>query len=262
MATQFKTINNLTDLAPAGAGSAANCSNVDCHYNTTVTIADWYNGSLAMSCTYCHQTDGRTTAATNPLPNAHTKHVDEVVDGGYNYGCTACHPDYATSSNWAHQDGVVSSDVVFTGVPWGNDADGDGERRQRRGEVRHRGGGQLLHLQRDQLPRGLQRREQRQRAGRRRWRRTGSTRWLQVRAASWRTGRCGSCHGTIGTLEPSPANTDGTPKANKHPKHHVDNGYGCQECHYTVTTDGTTVADRSAARNGTIEVQQAAGRRR
>ena len=31
------------------------CNNVNCHYNTTVTIADWYNAAPPVSCTYCHQ---------------------------------------------------------------------------------------------------------------------------------------------------------------------------------------------------------------
>ena len=51
-------------------------------------------------------------AAANPLPNAHTKHVDEVADGGYNYACTNCHLDNGT--NMAHQDGDVAGDVLFT----------------------------------------------------------------------------------------------------------------------------------------------------
>ncbi|MHB8912943.1 MAG: hypothetical protein ACYC42_09940, partial [Lysobacter sp.] len=189
-------------------------------------------------------------------------HVDEVADGGYNYACTVCHPDYATSSNWAHQDGVVSSDVVFTGVPWGNGGSLAESVSGGTGAVKYGTGvaadyytcnGISCHGDYNGGNNGV-----------------GGT---ALNAPSWFNtdlqddatangtgdGRCGTCHGTVATLEPSPANTDGTPKANKHPKHHVDNGYGCQECHYAVTSDGATVADRSLHANGAIDVVQATG---
>ena len=114
---QFLTINNLVDAN--GAWSAANCSNIDCHYNTTVTIADWYNGSLTINCTYCHQTDAAYNAASSPLPNAHTVHVDEVADGGYNYACAVCHPNHGTT--YGHEDGVVN--LTSSGMPREADAD-------------------------------------------------------------------------------------------------------------------------------------------
>ena len=48
-----------------------------------------------------------------------------------------------------------------------------------------------------------------------------------------------------------PAYADGTPKANKHVDHKVNLGYGCQVCHYTVTTDGATVTGRANHANST-----------
>ena len=53
------------------------------------------------------------------------------------------------------------------------------------------------------------------------------------------TGDCGDCHGDGANSMPGYA--DGTPKANKHPKHVTANPYGCQVCHYTTTTTGTTI---------------------
>ena len=116
VATDFLTINGLNDAD--GAGSAANCANVNCHYNNTVTIADWY-GTPVVNCDYCHQTDGAYNALASPLPNAHTVHVDEVLDGGYDYACTVCHVSNGTDD--AHQNGVVN--LATVGLPYETDAD-------------------------------------------------------------------------------------------------------------------------------------------
>ena len=64
-------------------------------------------------------------------------------------------------------------------------------------------------------------------------------------------GHCGTCHGTNATKDPMPAYADGTPKANKHVDHKVNLGYGCQVCHYTVSTDGATVTGRANHANST-----------
>jgi hypothetical protein len=92
---------------------------VDCHYNTTVTLADWYNAGSLGSCTYCHQGDGAYDALSSPLPNAHTVHVDEVAEGGYNYACAVCHPNHG--ANNAHEDGAVN--VSTAGLPFEADTD-------------------------------------------------------------------------------------------------------------------------------------------
>ncbi|MHB8836157.1 MAG: CxxxxCH/CxxCH domain c-type cytochrome, partial [Candidatus Methylomirabilia bacterium] len=257
--SHFRSINDTVDGGESvtQAGTDVTCTNVDCHYNNPPPAADWY-GAPTVTCDYCHFGDVGTYAPGNPLPNAHTRHVDETADGGYNYTCTVCHPDYATSSNWAHQDGVVNGDVVFTGVPWGNGGTAE-TLSGGNGLVKYGGGvvgdyytcnGISCH---GDYPGGN--------------RGDGGTAlnapiWFNTVAqvgGALADGRCGTCHGTVATLEPSPANTDGTPKANKHPKHHVDNGYGCQECHYAVTSDGATVADRSLHANGAINVVQATG---
>ena len=187
-----------------------------------------------MSCTYCHQTDGAYNAASSPLPNAHTKHVDEAADGGYNYACTNCHLNNGT--NMAHQDGTVAGDILFTvtAPPWGNDGDealggtGTGF-----GEVRDRGGDGLLHLRRGLLPRGLTA------AATRGTRRTGTTRTP-----------CSARPTATGAAVPATARTRRRTrcrrtrtgaKGNKHPIHHTTEGYGCQVCHYATTTNGTSI---------------------
>src|SRR5574340_3818 len=56
---------------------------------------------------------------------------------------------------------------------------------------------------------------------------------------------CYSCHG-------SPPNyVDRSPKGNAHDRH---TAFACQTCHATVTTDGTTIADRSRHMNKTYDV--------
>ena len=77
---------------------------------------DWY-GASAPGCTYCHA-DGVAAYTAGQLPNAHNQHVDEVADGGYDYGCSVCHPSGAYGAG--HQTGTVN--ISFTGV-WGNDGD-------------------------------------------------------------------------------------------------------------------------------------------
>ncbi|KAF0220042.1 MAG: cytochrome C family [Geobacteraceae bacterium] len=58
---------------------------------------------------------------------------------------------------------------------------------------------------------------------------------------------CTSCH------ESPPAYTDGSPKGNGH-GHSGHTGYSCKVCHYSVTTDGATIADRTRHGNGAYDV--------
>ena len=117
-ATHFLTINGAADSGDTvvQAGANVTCSGVNCHYNTTPPAADWYGGAVA-GCTYCHADDVAAYTA-GQLPNAHTQHVDEVADGGYDYACSVCHPSGAYTLS--HQTGAVN--ISFTGV-WGNDGD-------------------------------------------------------------------------------------------------------------------------------------------
>lgn len=52
---------------------------------------------------------------------------------------------------------------------------------------------------------------------------------------------CSSCHAM------PPSYTDRQPKANAHPSH---TAYGCQVCHFNITADGSTIADRSRHADG------------
>jgi predicted CxxxxCH...CXXCH cytochrome family protein len=62
--------------------------------------------------------------------------------------------------------------------------------------------------------------------------------------------RCNSCHGN------PPVYVSGSLKKNSHSKH---SGYGCQTCHYSVTTNGTTITDRNLHVNNQYVVDPAPG---
>ena len=64
--------------------------------------------------------------------------------------------------------------------------------------------------------------------------------------------RCAN-EGTDATQDPQPVYGDGAPKPNKHPKHHTENGYGCQVCHWPTTTTGNTITSRTLHANGSVK---------
>jgi predicted CxxxxCH...CXXCH cytochrome family protein len=257
--THFKDIKGVNDSGDGAsqAGGNISCSGLECHYRTTMAAADWY-GSLTMSCAYCHQSDVAYNQAVNPLPNAHTKHVAATGAApipGYAYPCSTCHPNHG--STWAHEDGDIAGDVVFGGVPWGNGllaetvSGGNGLTKYGTGTAADYStcNGISCHGDYDGGNNGD--------GGTA----TNAPNWFntvaQVGAGS-AAGRCGTCHGTVASLNPMPANTDGTPKANRHAKHVTANGYTCQECHYNVTSDGATVTNRTLHSNGAFDAEQAA----
>lgn len=71
-------------------------------------------------------------------------------------------------------------------------------------------------------------------------------------AIAWGSGAltCSSCHGY------PPAYTNGTPKANSHLPH---DGYSCDKCHYSVTTNGSTIATSRYHVNRTYDVAAGTG---
>ncbi len=70
-------------------------------------------------------------------------------------------------------------------------------------------------------------------------------------SATWGSGLgCTGCHAN------PPAYANGSPKANSHGRHA---GYGCQSCHYSVTTSGTNIADRNLHANDSYEVTPSPG---
>jgi predicted CxxxxCH...CXXCH cytochrome family protein len=59
---------------------------------------------------------------------------------------------------------------------------------------------------------------------------------------------CNGCHGnkTHGPpLDGMPAYANGSPKPNSHPSHSVGRGIGCPICHFGITKDGVSIADRA-----------------
>ncbi|MDF1553163.1 MAG: hypothetical protein P1P84_08885, partial [Deferrisomatales bacterium] len=117
-ASHFQDIAGTADTGDS-VTVGTSCNNVNCHYNNTVTIADWY-GTPTVDCGYCHQYETNYDAAPpNELPNAHSTHVDEVADGGYNMTCATCHDSGGYVDN--HQDGVVN--LSISGLPREADAD-------------------------------------------------------------------------------------------------------------------------------------------
>jgi predicted CxxxxCH...CXXCH cytochrome family protein len=245
--TVFKRIDptsNRTGTADAHTAAtystaAKTCGTTDCHYETTTP--GWESGTV-MTCTSCHAGDAPYTAGT--LPNAHDLHANETANAGYNYACTVCHA--SGTYTLTHLDGDVAGDVSFAGVPWGNDADeavasGDGL-------VKYGAGADANYYTcaniscHGDYPGGNT-------ANLPRWNRTDA-----ALGATNGDANCGSCHGTDVTKDPQPVYVDTVPKANKHPKHHTENGYGCQVCHWPTTTTGTTITTRPNHANGTFNV--------
>lgn len=62
---------------------------------------------------------------------------------------------------------------------------------------------------------------------------------------------CASCHGM------PPAYANGTPKTNSHVSH---TGYGCQECHYSVTTNGSSIGTPAKHANKQYDIAPGSGR--
>jgi hypothetical protein len=236
--THFKAIKGAVDGGETvtQAGANVTCAGVNCHYNNAMPAADWY-GTPSGSCSYCHA-DGVATYTAGQLPNAHNQHVDEVADGGYDFACTLCHP--SSGYTQAHQSGTVA--VSFAGV-WGTDGDeattgGNGQVKYGTGTAASYYGCAGISCHGDYIGGNS--------ANTPNWYNTDA-----VLGTNNGDGNCGSCHGTDATKNAMPAYTDGTPKANKHSAHKVDLGFGCQLCHYSVTTDGSTVTGRANHANST-----------
>jgi|GEM_PF-1574593 predicted CxxxxCH...CXXCH cytochrome family protein len=216
---------------PVPSSTYSDCTNLYCHSNAnpyggtnqyqTVT---W--GGAAMDCASCHDAQGSSPT--------HTVHVS---DTGYDYRCSACHntviddatADTAISNRALHVDGTKQ--VVFNGVnPSGGFDLGT-----------HSCSSLYCHSNASPV---------------------GGTNAYAT--PSWSgTVSCADCHEYSDTRANMEA-AGSTGLSNVHIIHVADDEYGttargsqeigCQSCHNTTTTDGSTIADYSLHVDGAKDV--------
>ena len=234
---RFDTVWNpaATNPAPLTQDSASFddlnnvCNNLYCHGadaatfpvadQGTDTTPDWDLAATG-DCGTCH----RATAATPPSFGAHVTHAGSAA--GYGIGCNVCHYTVTSNGTTINVDGSNlmplhvnrEANVAFNAAA---DPRVDAASSYSGNLTVNSGFGACsatyCHSSGTDLSAP--------------YNAVGSA---PATALSWElTGGCGDCHGN--GLAPVPVYLDGTPKANKHPKHVVENTYGCQQCHYPTT---------------------------
>jgi predicted CxxxxCH...CXXCH cytochrome family protein len=215
---------------------AITCSLMYCHGDDNLAgqfpIADRgtdttpvWNSSATATCGSCHP----ASAAAPPPTPSHPKHAGNAA-GQYAIGCQVCH--YSVTTDGSTITGMTphvntSVEVSFNGLAdprvdvtstYGGDTTIGSGYGACVSTYCHSKGTDLLPVYTDPLA-------------------------VPATSLVWgAAGACFTCHGN-GTDSATPAYVDGTPKANKHAIHITTNGFACQICHYTVTTDGTTITD-------------------
>lgn len=191
------------------------CSTV-CHTRDGASAAPivspaWNGAKSGNNCGVCHNKAGDAAPVWSP---PHTRHINVYSLGG-NAGisCNSCHAGTATDNstiNGASGRGLhpnQTRNIVFNAFAGGNWSGS-----QCQNTYCHSNGTTLAAPGHGPI--------------------------------SWSGGTtCASCHSGGTATGPSYAN--GSPKANSHAKHVVNMGYGCNICHSTTTSNGTTIADVS-----------------
>ncbi|GAB6064506.1 hypothetical protein JCM30394_32390 [Deferrisoma palaeochoriense] len=263
MTTSPGTVRNNVDvvfdagLNPNGAYSLAKgsrpndtatygtCNTLYCHGDDatrfpaadqgTDTTPEW-NGTAA--CGTCH----RATAAAPPGTFAHPTHAGSAA--GYGFACATCHVSttldgtsviYPSHANGQADvafnagDSRLDANSAYGGTVTVGDALSD-PNDTCSGTYCHSPGNDTAAPYTEAPAQALQ--------------------WDQ-------TASCWSCHGN-GAGDATPAYADGTPKANKHPKHVAANGFACSVCHWPTTQDATatggTIANRANHLNRVYDV--------
>jgi predicted CxxxxCH...CXXCH cytochrome family protein len=238
IADQSRHVSGAYDLAPGAnttfaysfAQAGGSCSANSCHSDGTYPRSGQVSGSVtiqwggaAPSCSGCHGNPPLHQSAETRL-NSHQSHTK--------YSCSACH--YLVTSNGSsitnralHANGAYdlapSPTVAFTAQRYVYSYLGNYTITCNNSSCHNDG--------------------------------TATATGTPVLSQAWTTWgyvglNCGSCHGN------PPAYATGVPKKNSHSRH---TSYGCQACHYSVTTDGTTIADRVLHVNNSYEVTPSPG---
>lgn len=228
------------------------CSNVYCHSNVqpnggvgAPSSYDSPNWNSTVNCSLtCHNPSDITYFhGTTMATGSHTKHMSYGFNSYQINKCTLCHKwnttiagtfDGATCTNSCHSspektihvDGSVN--VVFdtyfgTGSTYnGTLAPGDGYNNCSNTYCHSTG----VSVSTGSIPNNT------------------STNWGSGVLA------CNACHGN------PPNYSSGSPKANTHAKH---SGYTCNNCHFTTTNDGSTIASKITHVNKSYDVNPGAG---
>jgi len=226
------TDNNLRWTS--GAANNA-CQNTYCHSNGTggaplVTSFTWSTNST-LNCAGCH--GGQASDATPIASNKHTKHISTSA-GNYGFACSKCHNTTTTTGTTITDKSLHVNKTINVAWDSMNSVGNYNNGTDTCTSVYCHSNGKV------------------------------GTPVNTYATITWNAPSlgCNGCHGTSNILGSPDYVSGGTGStANSHPKHTTSGMYnlGCQACHNSTTTTGTTIASVSMHVNRTIEVSFASG---
>ena len=234
--------NNIGTATALGGGSTGPgngaCQGLYCHGNSQSARvwsgyvgAPTWNVAASGACGICHKVTLDTLTY-----GAHQKHVDNTTIG-YGITCNTCH--YLTTNNGVSistKSAHVNATTPAVRVDW-NPNDNNVKNAGLYSLVSkscsniycHSTGTKINQATYDNTSYG--------------W-----PTWGQVGAIT-----CNHCHGDSSRTDGSPNYANGSPKINTHAKH-MASGDGCQMCHASTTTTGTTITSRALHVNSVYNV--------
>lgn len=215
----------VDDYLPSQANLFGTCANLYCHSDGTSLSSNViqpnntpeWGSTGPLSCTECHATPPSYPNGS-PKPNSHSRHQSK------GYDCNRCH--YGTTADNTTISGTNKHVNKSYDISSGTD---------QLSYTYHSNGGTCsnayCHSNGTSVSTGIV---------------------PAYTSAAWGSGtlNCSSCHGY------PPAYVNKTPKANSHSKHKSYN-YGCNTCHVTTTSDGTTISGQAVHVDGRYNVDPA-----